>query len=195
MKRMCDAGLPSSIDELKMAYRKGTSCAGQNIAVAYRDLGNRRRAFFWWKKLSENGDGDASVDAGYCYQYGIGVKRNSNNARFYYRRAIKAAFITEAGREEAMYHLAVSLLDSSLSTRSKARAIELLRTANCDGDYGEADSLISQLLSGSENIEVCRCRRGLWKHIKGQAKCSKHPQKQKASNESLQRSAQKARVC
>jgi hypothetical protein len=176
MKRKRDAGLPS-IAVLKAAYRAGTPCVEQNIPVAYRDLGNMRRAFFWWKKLSDNGDGDASVDAGYCFQYGIGVKQNKIAAQLLYRRAIKSTLITEAGREEAMYFLAVSLVDSSTSTRSKKRAIELLRTANRNNDYVEADALLKQLLSGSKNIEACRCRRGLWKHIKGQAKCLIHPRK------------------
>jgi hypothetical protein len=45
------------------------------------------------------GDGDAMADAGYCYQCGIGVRKNIAVARSLYRRAIPARGISMWGRE------------------------------------------------------------------------------------------------
>src|SRR5439155_13639259 len=55
------------------AYRAGSSTAASNVATVHRDDRNLRLAFQWWKRAVELGDGDAAVDAGYCYQYGIGT--------------------------------------------------------------------------------------------------------------------------
>lgn len=54
------------------------------------------------------GDGDAMADAGYCYQYRIGVRANVASARRLYRRAMGARDATMWAREEACYHLGVT---------------------------------------------------------------------------------------
>ena len=50
--------------------------------------GHLRRAFSWWMRAAAMSDGDSMVDAGYCYQYGIGVHKNIAAARRLYRRAL-----------------------------------------------------------------------------------------------------------
>jgi TPR repeat protein len=84
-------------------YRNGRSGAATNIATIYRDLGELRRAFAWWMRAAALDDGDAG-DAGYCYQYGIGVRRSVASARMLYRRAIAARDNSMWGREEALYN-------------------------------------------------------------------------------------------
>jgi TPR repeat protein len=93
-------------------YRNGHSGGAANLATVYRDLGDLRRAFAWWMRAAALGDGDAMSDAGYCYQYGIGVRKNITSARQLYRRAIAARDISMLGREEALHHLAVTHLDA-----------------------------------------------------------------------------------
>jgi hypothetical protein len=44
-------------------------------------------------------------------KYGIGTGKNSANAKRMFRRAIGSGNITDYGREEAMYHLAIQFID------------------------------------------------------------------------------------
>jgi hypothetical protein len=93
-------------------YRNGHSGGAANLATVYRDFGDLRGAFGWWMRAAAMGDGDAMGDVGYCYQYGIGVRKNIASARRMYRRAIAARDISMSGREEALYNLAVTYLDA-----------------------------------------------------------------------------------
>lgn len=130
-----------------------------NIAASYRILGNFRLSARWYKKAAEQGDGDAMTDWGYCLQHGVGVRRDETAAECIYRRAIASELITDSGREEAMYHLAIILLGRQSSSARRAAA-NLLRNANADGDYPQAETLL--LLGGSVDVEtVCICRRNL----------------------------------
>jgi TPR repeat protein len=118
------------------------------------------------------GDGDAMGDAGYCYQYGIGVRKDIASARRLYRHAIAARDISMWGREEALYQLALMYLDAG-----KPRlAVPLLRRAAKDGDFPEASAVLGQIRAKGE-IQACRCRRFIRKSLRGHAKCSVHPQK------------------
>src|SRR5690606_1187754 len=99
--------LQQEIADVKRDLRTGSSDAHMgNIAVAYRALGNRRRAFEWWRRTARAHDGDAWLEVGYCLQYGIGVRRDPAAAAKAYGSAIASRWITEYGREEALYHLA-----------------------------------------------------------------------------------------
>ena len=140
-----------------------------NIAVAYRALGNRRRAFEWWRRAAGPWDGDAFVEVGYCLQYGVGVKRDRVAAMNAYRDALKNEFVTPYGWEEALYHLAVAHLDVG-GRAHRHRAMTLLRRATADGDYPAASQLLTALSRGPVLIP-CRCRRGLRASLGGRRQC------------------------
>ena len=95
----------------RQAARSGDSTATSNLATVYRDAGKAALAFQWWKRAVDMRDGDAAVDVGYCYQYGIGTRKNTPNAKRMFRRAIASRDITQYGREAAMYHLALQFID------------------------------------------------------------------------------------
>lgn len=138
---------------------RGDGTAIYNIGVAYRVLGRARLAAQWFKRAAMAGDGDAMVDFAYCLQHGAGVRRDLALAEKMYRRAIGSYNITEAGREEARYLLAVILLrDRPAASRREAR--KLLREANVDGDYPVAQRLLDGVVSGREGT-ACTCRRYL----------------------------------
>jgi TPR repeat protein len=153
-------------------YRNGHSGGAANLATVYRDLGDLRGAFGWWMRAAALGDGDAMSDAGYCYQYGIGVRKNIASARRLYRRAIAARDISMWGREEALYQLGVSYVD----TGKPILAMPLLKRAALDGDYPEAAATLEQIQT-ERPIEACRCRRFILKDLNGHAKCAVHPRK------------------
>jgi len=68
---------------------------------------------------------------------------DSAAAELAYRAAIKSNYISDYGREEAMYLLAV-LLTQSRPRGWRREASTLLRRASADGDYPQAASLIEQ---------------------------------------------------
>ena len=159
----------SALEWYRLAARMGSTTAASNIAMVYRDKGNLRRAHQWLLRTVEMGDGDAAVSAGYGYLYGIGVRRDVSSARRMFRRALKGSDASPFGREEALYNLAIAHVD----TGNPRRAIPFLERANKDGDYPEAAALLAQIIARAE-LKPCRCRRDLYKHLRGHAKCPRH---------------------
>lgn len=143
-----------------------------NLAAAYRALGRRRLAFKWWQRCACGRDGDAWLEVGYCFHYGLGVRRDLARAASAYRCAARSPWTTEYGREEALYHCAVAELDRG-GARASSRAVTLLRAAARDGDYPQAGELLQQLERRSA-LTTCRCRRGLRPSLGGRAQCARH---------------------
>jgi hypothetical protein len=86
-----------------------------------------------------------------------------------FRRAIVSKYISQYAREEAMYHLAVQLIDEG----KRLFAIPLLNRAAADDDFPEAALVLKQLTKKSD-YDPCRCRRFINKQLRGHAKCSLH---------------------
>jgi len=154
----------------RRAVRHGYTGAAGNIATVYRDRGDFHAMFRWQLRGAAMGDGDDMVDAGYSYQYGIGVRKNVGSARKLYRRALASKNITVWGKEEGLYQLALTYVDAG----APRHALPLLDSAAKDHDYPEAAALLKQLSTGS-GVEACRCRRGIRKVLRGHANCSIHP--------------------
>lgn len=138
---------------------RGDVVAMSNLAAAYRILENFRLSAHWYRKASELGDGEAQMEWGYCLQHGIGVQKDEKAAEQAYRCAIGSECVTDYSREEAMYHLAVLLLGRR-SPSSRRAASQLLREANVDGDYPQAEAL-SRNIELRDIKEICICRRHL----------------------------------
>ena len=154
----------------RRATKLGNASAASNLATVYRDAGKARLAFQWWKRSEDMGDGDAAVDVGYCYQYGIGTRRDPVRAKRLFRRAIASRNISQYGREDAMYHLAVQLIDEG----QVRLALPLLKRACADDDFPEAMSLVNQIKAQSTCVP-CRCKRHINKALYGHATCALHP--------------------
>ncbi len=167
-------GTPRNIDQAIRWYQRaaqsGSTTAASNLATVYRDRGKARQAFQWWMRSADMGDGDAAVDVGYGYQYGIGVRRDPTRAKLMFKGAVASRNITQHGREEAMYHLALQFLDEG----KRRSAIPLLKRANADKDYPEAAMVLHQIETDSDYIP-CRCKRLTNKCLLGHANCPLHP--------------------
>jgi TPR repeat protein len=167
-------GVQRNVEQAIHWYRKaakmGNTGAASNLATIYRDAGKAKLAFQWWKRSADMKDGDAAVDVGYCYQYGIGTRRDAACAKRMFRRAIESRNISQYGREEAMYHFALQLIDEG----RRPLAIPLLRRASADGDFPEAKAVLQHFETES-HFNPCRCRRLSNKKLRGQAKCIQHP--------------------
>ena len=161
-----------AIRQLKIELRRGSSIASNNIAATYRRIGNRRRAFHWWRRTAGPHNGGAWLEVGYCVQYGIGTRLDRAAAIRSFRQAIKTYYTSKFDQEEAQYHLAVALLDRG-DARGRREAQHLLSQASEDGDYHQATDLLQQL-SATDPLRICRCRRELPRRLGGKAHCPLH---------------------
>ena len=151
----------------------GDPVAVTNTACEYRIAGRPRLAFKWWKKRADVGDGDEAAEIAYCYQHGIGVRKNLKAAEAAYQQAINSHRVTPYGMEEAQYLLAVMIIAKNPSGRRRTQALNLLRKASADGDYPQASKLLTSLRSGKA-IQLCFCRRGLRYSLGGAVGCPIH---------------------
>ena len=129
----------------KRALRQGNAGAANNIATIYRDRGDHRRAMLWYRRAAAMGDGEAWVEVGFRYYEGIGVTRDPAEAVRCYRKALARYYISEAGRESAMFYLGVAFHEGCGVKKSDARALRWLRLANVDDDFAEARDLIEKI--------------------------------------------------
>jgi TPR repeat protein len=85
----------------RRAWRKRCPGAANNIAILYRERGNPRAMFQWFKREAEQGDGSAHLDLAKCYLEGIGVRKCAQTALRCLATAIASEYISEFEREEA----------------------------------------------------------------------------------------------
>jgi len=129
----------------KRALVQSYPVAPNNIASVYADRGNNRRAMYWYQRAVACGDGDALVEVGRRYYAGVGVRRDPEQAVRCFRKAITSRNISQAGREDAMFHLGIAFHEGRGVKQSNARAIKWLSQANKDDDHAEARKLIETI--------------------------------------------------
>jgi uncharacterized protein len=134
----------------RAVWRKhGYESAANNIASIYRDRKDHRRAFVWYRKAAEAGDGDAFVEIAVRYLRGQGVRKDASCGVELLRRAIRSTRITESGRDDAKYHLGVCYWRGVGVQMSIARARKWLTDANRAGDHPAAARALASLRHAS----------------------------------------------
>ena len=100
-------GLGVEVDKVRAmqlyrrAWRQGCPGCATNIAILYRERGNHRAMFQWFKREADAGDGDAQLDLAKCFLNGTGVRKCAQSALRCLSAAISSEYVTEASREEA----------------------------------------------------------------------------------------------
>jgi TPR repeat protein len=130
---------------LRRAFRAGDTCAAQNIAITYRQIGDLRAAVKWFRKSADAGDGDALIQLGIHYYWGMGVRKNPKAAVRCFRIATKAKHISEGGRDDASFFLGIAYYEGRGVQASMSSAGKFLKRANIDGDHVAADKMLSKL--------------------------------------------------
>jgi len=130
---------------LKKAFRAGDSCAANNIAITYRENGDLRRAFKWFRRAAEARDGDALVQLGIHYYWGKGVRRNPRAAVRCFRAATKTKNISGMGRDDAFFFLGIACHEGRGVQASIPNAKKFFKQANIDGDHAAADKMLHKL--------------------------------------------------
>ncbi len=136
----------------KKALKNGSVCAANNIATIYRDMGNNRRAFFWYRRAAESGDYDAYVEIGERYYKGTGVRKNYVAAVECYKKAIRATCICEDSREKAFFLLGTAFYEGKGVNHSLKKAKHFFQKANRDNDCPEAIIMLEQIKIIEKNI-------------------------------------------
>ena len=88
----------------RKAWRQRNPASANNIAIIYREKGNRRAMFRWFLRAAEFGDDDAFLQLARCYREGVGVRRSTPDMIRYAQLASKNEFasVDELQEAEAM---------------------------------------------------------------------------------------------
>ena len=142
----CSRDDTSALLWYRRALRQGYASAANNIAVLYRDKGNRRRAYYWFTRASELGDDDALVEVGKALYSGIGVRRDPLRAIECFRKAHRSSNITDASRGEAAYCLGIAYLEGAGVRRSTSHAKSWFSKATAAmGEHEGAERMLATL--------------------------------------------------
>jgi hypothetical protein len=109
---------------------------------------------FWYQRAVACGDGDALVEVGRGYYTGVGVRCAPKRAVLCFRKAITSKNITQAAREDAMFHLGVAFHEGKGIKQSNAQAMKWLSRANQDNDHAPARRLNERLRRRSEQLDM-----------------------------------------
>ena len=132
---------------VRKALRSGDPCAAQNIAITYRENGDLKTAFNWFRRAAEAGDGDALIQLGIHYYWGKGVRRNPREAVRCFRAATKVKNISGMGRDDAFFFLGIAYHEGRGVQASIPNAKRFFEQANIDSDHVAADKMLSKLCS------------------------------------------------
>jgi len=135
---------------LKKAARAGDGSAANNIAITYREYGNLRRAVNWFRASIALGDDETRIQLGVHQYWGIGARADQCAAVSGFKKASKAKFITEAGRDDAYFYLGVAYLEGKGVRQSASKARKMLERANRDNDHPAAAKLLKLLDSNAQ---------------------------------------------
>lgn len=130
---------------LRRAFRGGDTAAAHNIAIIHRENGRLSRAVRWFERCVAAGDGDALIQLGIHYYWGKGVRRNPAAAVRCFRKAIKAKYISEFGRDDAHFYLGIAYLEGKGVKASIKTVSRLLERANVDNDHPAARRALQRL--------------------------------------------------
>jgi uncharacterized protein len=130
---------------LRKAHRAGDPCAAQNIAVTYRENGDLKTAFKWFRRAAGAGDGDALIQLGIHYYWGKGVRNNPRAAIRCFRAATKVKNISGMGRDDAFFFLGIAHHEGRGVQASIPNAKKFFKQANIDSDHVAADKMLSKL--------------------------------------------------
>lgn len=100
-------GIPADKERAMRLYRQSwrrhrSTTATNNLAVLYREKGNHRAMFRWFRRGAAEGDGSQLFQMAKCYLDGRGVQKSEQEALRCLARAIASDRIFECDREEAV---------------------------------------------------------------------------------------------
>ncbi len=102
----CETDKAAAMQLYRRAWRRGSEIAANNIAILYREAGNSKAMFRWFKRAADRGDESANLELAKCYLRGIGVRRSWDLGIRRLAAAAAGPNLFEAEREEVLALLA-----------------------------------------------------------------------------------------
>jgi tetratricopeptide (TPR) repeat protein len=136
----------SAICWAKKAIAQGDASAAHNLGTIYRDLNRQTMAFRCYVRAVAMGDNDSLLNIGLCHLFGIGTKKNINEANKCLNTIIsgESTATCQRTKENARYWMAVlNLLDLGCTKKSVKRARCLLESSNVDDDHEQANEILN----------------------------------------------------
>lgn len=90
----------------KMAWRRLNTSAACNIAILYKERGNRKAMFSWFKRAADLGDIGAYLELAKCYLDGAGAPKSADAAVRCLAKVVATPSVADAELEEALELLA-----------------------------------------------------------------------------------------
>ena len=90
-----------AVQLFRMAANRGHAMGQQNLATHLREIGCEEEAFRYYKLAAEQGLATATTDLGNCYEFGVGVAQDLDEAL---RLHTRAAAITKKYLRPSSYH-------------------------------------------------------------------------------------------
>jgi hypothetical protein len=137
--------IPESLAWSRRAFDGGVIYAANNIAITYREIGNYKRAVYWFRRGANAGDDSAFLQLGiHCY-WGRGVRKDPAAAVRCYRRAARGENVFDADRDDAFFYLGIAYLEGKGVKASLSTAKKLFQRANVDSDHPAARAFLQEL--------------------------------------------------
>lgn len=126
----------------RQAFHLGDTTAGYNLACSYQNVGERRRAVRWFRKVLAAGDRSALMPLALAELYGTGTRRNVPAAMKKLEVVARGgSWFAPIEREEAMLLVARCLREGWLVIRDHSAALRWLRRARQVGSAAAAGLL------------------------------------------------------
>lgn len=116
---------------------------------------NYKHAFSIYLRATKNGDADCELNLGYCYDNGIGVRKNQKKAAYYYKRCADRGDFCGANnlailyREKENFKMAEKYFDLAVNLGDKDAALEMAKILMKKGRANLAKSYLKIVTDAS----------------------------------------------
>lgn len=133
---------------LRRAMALGEATGAYNLGICYRDLGQLKRAHFYYQKALAMGELGAHLQLGLCAMLGLGTAQDFKAACRHFEMIQQApanASLAPRDREDALHWLALLNLLGLTGRRNLAKAQAMLLKADADRDHDPSGDLLNVL--------------------------------------------------
>jgi TPR repeat protein len=122
------------------------------------DAGDLKHAFRLFKSLAMRGDRGAYLNVGYCFDEGVGVRKNQAKALYWYRRGFAGGNASAANNIGTIYRdrgdpkRAISWFRKAIDLGSDGSALEIAKIYLAQGTYLSRAMRYLERVAASERV-------------------------------------------
>jgi uncharacterized protein len=139
-----EKNLDMAIELYEKAIKKGSGIAANNLGIVYRDKGDLRKAFDFYKESQRLFGYDYSLKVALCLYYGIGAEEDRSKAFKMFKEISddQKGSCTQYEIDQANFLLGQIYLQGDVVTKSIAQARKYLMLADKDADHYYAKEIL-----------------------------------------------------